>query len=94
MATLSKYVTYETCSGRPHKIGDAVVTPISRVLILALPFYNLVWNRPVAVIVEQGDTTKKLPIVNITLLVQSAAVIIGLSTTILTLIARRAAADS
>ena len=90
MATLSKLVQYETRSGQPIEIGDTVVTPTSRVLILTLPFYNLVWNRPVAVIVEQGDSRKKLPIVNVTLLVQSAALAIGMAVTILALLASRA----
>ena len=90
MTALSKLVHYRAYAGQPVEIGDFVVTPISRALIIALPFYNLVWNRPVAVIVEQGDSRKKLPIVDVTLMVQIAMLATGLATAILTLLVSRA----
>ena len=38
MTALSKFVQYETSFGQPVETGEIVVTPISRVLILTLPF--------------------------------------------------------
>ena len=89
MTVRSRFVQYETSFGQSVDTGEIVVTPISRVLILTLPFYNLVWNRPVAVIVDQDGSSKKLPIVNVTLLLQVAMLAIGFSAAILTLLVGR-----
>ncbi|UCG24180.1 MAG: hypothetical protein JSW55_18990 [Chloroflexota bacterium] len=90
MAQIGNFIRYTTSSGQPIEKGNVVVTPISGALRLNLPFFNYVWSRPVAVLVEEGDSSKKLPIVDVTLLAQAALFGIGLSATILTILASRA----
>jgi hypothetical protein len=70
--------------------GNLVVTPVSGALRLNLPLFNFVWNRPVAVLVEEGDSSEKLPIVDVTLLAQVALFGVGLAATILTILVTRA----
>lgn len=63
-------IQLRTTAGRPVTAGDVTVTPQSQVLILRLPFGGLVWNRPRAVLVEQGGQTHRVSIVDVTRLVQ------------------------
>lgn len=66
---LKDYVTYRLESGPPILAGDARVTPQSQALsIRGIPGWNggFVWNRPVAVLVEQEGQIKRYPIVNVT----------------------------
>ena len=46
------------------------VTPQSRALILRLPKGGLVWNRPTAVLVEQEGRVRRIPIVDMTRILQ------------------------
>ena len=61
MAQIGNLVHYTTSSGQPIEKGNVVVTPISGLLRINLPFYNYVWtwSRPVAVLVEEGGSSKK-----------------------------------
>jgi hypothetical protein len=76
MAAISDYILYQTVNGQPVQVGEKVVTPQSQVL--ALNFMGgpagaaLVWNRPLAVLVEQNGETKRYPIVDVTRLAQVA----------------------
>ncbi|MGD2076968.1 MAG: hypothetical protein PVH18_01195 [Chloroflexota bacterium] len=45
---------------------------------MKLPFWQFVWNRPTGVIVDDGESVTKLPIVDINLLVQASIVAIGM----------------
>jgi hypothetical protein len=81
---------YKTSEGQPVRHGRSVVTPISRVLAVRLPFWGFVWNRPVAVRVEDEQSTKELPIVDVTLLAQIGLLVIGLAAAALTFLAARA----
>jgi hypothetical protein len=60
----------QTCSGDPVKAGDIIVTPQSEAISLRWPYGGLVWNRPVAVLVEKGAQTERIPIVDVTRVVQ------------------------
>jgi hypothetical protein len=70
---------YRTSEGQPVSHGQFLVTPISRVLAVRLPHLGFVWNRPVAVRVEDGRSTRKLPIVNVTFLAEIGLYAIGLA---------------
>jgi hypothetical protein len=65
----------KTISWELHK-ADAVmhrgvrVIPEARSLVLRGPWGGFVWSRPVAVSVEREATAERLPIVDVTLLVQ------------------------
>ena len=42
------------------------ITPESRSLTIRWPNGGLVWNRPLAVVVDRGGTTERIPIVDVT----------------------------
>ncbi len=62
----------QVVSGRPIQAGDITVTPQSRALIVRLPFGGLVWRRPTAVLVERAGQMSRIPIVDVTRVVQLA----------------------
>jgi len=59
-----------TNRGEPVTVGDATLTPQSQAVVLRWPNGGFVWNRPVAVRVEQGGDVRQIPILDITRLVQ------------------------
>jgi hypothetical protein len=63
-------VQVQTTSSQSVTVGDVTVTPQSQALIVRLPFGVFVWNRPTAILVEQNGVTKRLPIVNVTRILQ------------------------
>ena len=77
-------IQWQGGSGHPVTAGDITVTPQSQALIIRGAHGGFVWNRPVAVVVEQSGQTKRIPILDITrilqwsLLAASAACWIGL----------------
>jgi hypothetical protein len=63
-------VSWQTTWGEEVIVGDVTVTPQSKSLTLRWPLGGLVWNRPVAVLVERGERTERIPIVDVTRIVQ------------------------
>ncbi len=57
-------------SAEPVTVHDVTVTPRSRALVVRLPKGGLVWNRPTAVLVEQDGQARRIPIVDVTRLLQ------------------------
>lgn len=51
-------------------LDDVTVTPRSRALTIRLPSGGLVWNRPTAVLVEQAGRARRIPIVDVTRMLQ------------------------
>jgi hypothetical protein len=51
-------------------VHDVTVTPQSRALMVRLSKGGLVWNRPTAVLVEQDGQARRIPIVDITRILQ------------------------
>ena len=74
---LKETVRRQTKLGDKITIGDITVTPQSQAFIIRWPYGGWVWNRPVAVLVEQGGQTKRIPIVDVTRLAQLG--LLGLS---------------
>ncbi len=89
---LKDIVQYQTISAEPIVVGDTKVTPQAQALTVRLPFGGFVWNRPVAVLVERDDGTQRIPIVNVTRLVQIVlfGLILSFSVIITVLAAQRA----
>lgn len=81
--------SYETSEGRPIKHKNLVVTPVSRVLTIRIPFWGYVWNRPVGVHVENGGSTIQVAIVDVTLLAQLGLLSLGLAASIVGLLLGR-----
>jgi len=70
MTRLREKVSWQTMWGEEVIVGDITVTPQSKALVMHAPFGGLVWNRPVAVLVERGERTERIPIVDVTRIVE------------------------
>jgi hypothetical protein len=68
---------WQTTSGDKVTVGDVTVTPQSQALTIRWPNGGLVWNRPAAVLVERGEQTERIPIVDVTRIAQLG--LLGLS---------------
>jgi hypothetical protein len=77
MAQFKEILQWQTISGDKVTIGDVNVTPQSQALTIRWPHGGLVWNRPVAILVERGEQTERFPIVDVTRIVQLG--LLGLS---------------
>jgi hypothetical protein len=70
-------VEWQTVSGEKVIVGDVTLTPQSWALTIRWPNGGFVWNRPAAVLVQRGEETERIPIVDITFLAQLG--LLGLS---------------
>jgi len=64
---LNEIIKWQTISGEAVTVGDVTVVPQSQALTLHWGRHGgLVWNRPAAILVERGDQTERIPIVDFT----------------------------
>src|SRR2546421_12001029 len=70
MIRLKDHIQVRTGVGEPVIAGDTIVTPQFQALIVRLPIGGFVWNRPTAILVEQGGQAKRFPIRDITRITQ------------------------
>ena len=70
MANLRDLFQWQTVTGEPTALGDITLTTQSQALILRWPYGGWVWNRPVAVLVEQGEHSERIPIKDVTRMAQ------------------------
>lgn len=61
---------WQRISGQPLAVNGLTITPQSRALTIRLPFGGFVWHRPTSVVVEQNGQVKRLPIVDVTRMLQ------------------------
>ncbi len=85
--SLKDSVRYELVTGEPTTVDDTTITPETRVLSVRWPNGGWVWNRPVAVVVEQEGQIERLPIVDVTRVAQISLYGFSLFIALLTLIA-------
>lgn len=78
MTQLQEKFKWQTESGETVSVGDMAVTPQSQALTVRWPRGGWVWNRPTAVLVERGEKTKRIPIVDVTRAAQLALYGLGL----------------
>ena len=90
MADKRKVVQLKWSEGAPIEFGNTIVTPINQALIVRLPYWRFVWNRPAAVRVDDGRSISRLRIVDVTLLAQVILLAVSLAASIVALTARRA----
>jgi hypothetical protein len=57
-------------SAEPVTVDDITVTPRSRALLVRLPKGGLVWNRPTPVLVERDGQARRIPIIDVTRILQ------------------------
>lgn len=81
MERIKKFFQVESVRGESVYSGDLIVTPISQVFAVKVPYLNVVWNRPKEVHVEKGETESTIQIVNVTRFSQIA--IYGFGATIM-----------
>lgn len=62
----SKNVQFTTIQGAPIQVGDRLITPQSQALKIRFSRWGFVWNRPVAILVEQDGNVQRVPVVDIT----------------------------
>jgi uncharacterized membrane protein len=91
MSKLKEILQWQTLSGDEVTVGDITLTPQSQALTIRWPKGGLVWNRPVAVLVERDGQTERIPIVDVTRMAQLGLLGLGLvfSMVIFILSARR-----
>lgn len=70
MAQIGKFVRWATLAGPPVTVNQLTVTPLAQSLTIRWPQGGFVWNRPVAIIVERDGQTTRIPILDVTGLVQ------------------------
>jgi len=63
---MGQWFQQQTISGDQTKIGNTTVTPQAQSITLRWPYGGLIWNRPVAVVVEQEDQVARTPIIDVT----------------------------
>jgi hypothetical protein len=64
--SLKDLVRIETVTGQPVRAGELSLKPEARVLRLQFPWGGFVWNRPVAVVVDDGRRIERMAIVDVT----------------------------
>lgn len=70
MAQFKEMFQWQTVSGDKLTVGDVTLTPQSQALTVRWPNGGLVWNRPVAVLVERDGQTERMPVVDVTRMAQ------------------------
>ena len=96
MVRLKDMVEWKTVSGDKVTVGDISLTPVAQALIVRCAHGGLVWNRPVALLVERDGHTQRVPIVDVTRLVQIGLLgltLICLVVTLVQSVARRRVHD-
>jgi hypothetical protein len=63
---LGNVLSLETREGPAITAHGRTVTLVAQALRLSTPYGGLVWNRPVAVLVDQGGVVTRQPIVDVT----------------------------
>ncbi len=77
MNPLNPLFRYSETALTPLEIGEYTIRPVAHAAALRWPFGGLVWNRPVAIEVQQGDQIERIPIPDVTRLAQIAAAAAG-----------------
>ncbi len=71
-------VQWRTETGQPVTVGGVTVTPVAHALVARLPGGAVVWNRPVALVIEPDGRRQRVPLLDSTRLAQAALLGLGL----------------
>ena len=77
MTKLTDFIEWKTVQGTAVTTPQHTLIPESQALIIRFPYGGFVWQRPTAVLVQQGDQTQRHPIIDVTRL--AAWSVLGLS---------------
>jgi hypothetical protein len=70
MRRFNDLVQWHKASGQSVVVHDLTLTPQSQVLIVRFPWGAYAWHRPTAMLVERNGRVERLPIVDLTRLIQ------------------------
>ena len=84
---LKDRISYELVTGEPTAVDNTTLTTQARVLSVRWPNGGWVWNRPVAVVVEQDGHSERLAIVDVTRIAQLSLYGLSLFFALLALVA-------
>ena len=56
----------------PIFVGDTTFVGLSQAVMIDLQFARFLWNRPIGVLVERAGRTRRVPVVDVTRLLQVA----------------------
>ena len=66
MTKLTDFVEWKTMQGTAVSIPHHTLIPESQALIFKFPYGGIVWQRPTAVLVKNGNKTERYPVVDVT----------------------------
>lgn len=66
MAKLTDFIQLKTVQGTAVQTPHHTLISESQALIIKFPYGGFVWQRPTAVLVQQGDQTQRHPISDVT----------------------------
>ena len=66
MANLTDFIEWKTVQGTAVSTPHHTLIPESQALIIKFPYGGFVWQRPTAVLVQQGEQTQRHPITDVT----------------------------
>lgn len=66
MANLTDFIEWKTVQGTAVSTPHHTLVPESQALIIKFPYGGFVWQRPTAVLVQQGEQTQRYPITDVT----------------------------
>ena len=83
MANLTDFIQLKTVQGTAVHTPHHTLIPESQALTIRFPFGGFVWQRPTAVLVQQGEQTQRHPITDVTRLATWSVLAASLLTTLL-----------
>lgn len=83
MANLTDFIQLKTVQGTAVQTPHHSLIPESQALIIKFPYGGFVWQRPTAVLVQQGEQTRRYPITDVTRLATWSVLAASLLVTLL-----------
>ncbi|MAT95884.1 MAG: hypothetical protein CL608_01855 [Anaerolineaceae bacterium] len=83
MANFTDFVQLKTVQGTAVQTPHHTLIPESQALIIKFPYGGFVWQRPTAVLVQQGEQTRRYPITDVTRLATWSVLAASLLVTLL-----------
>ena len=69
MTHLTDFIQLKTVQGTAVYTPNHTLIPESQAITLRFPYGGIVWQRPTAVLVQQNNQTRRLPIIDVTRIV-------------------------
>lgn len=73
-----RLIQFKSLAGQAVQVNQYTITPKSWAVSVGIPKVGFTWQFPTAVVVETKGTVKRLPIIDITRVIQISALLIQL----------------